>query len=365
MASTSVAMLASAASLEEQEESGLTLYGTIDIGMATTRASGESAEKGLLSGGQTDSLWGLRGREPLSEDSYAMFTLESGIDLANGRREDPDRLFNYQSWLGLGDQALGELRIGRQNTVGQAFVSEIEVSSWKDFGMGALMRASDNYQVPNQISWRSPQWAGTQIGASYSFDESEADTHTRSYSLAARYESGPWLVAASFEQLSQVPVAVSGGYRPNAWQLAGSYDLGVARVAAGWSRQSNGFVGRNGGDTGDGAAQLDNPGLQGLGPIEFVDGGRLDAMYLGTAIPFGEGKFQLQWSMARPDWVWQETGAQAKLTQVMSVGYVHTLSTRTSLYAFAARGRGYSMEDVVSAEAPNVQRIAVGLTHNF
>lgn len=189
LASTLVTMPASAATLEEQEELGLTLYGTIDIGMASTRASEESTEKGFLSGGQTDSFWGLRGRESLSEDSFVMFALESGVDLANGRLEDPDRLFNYQSWLGLSDKTLGELRVGRQNTVGQAFVSEIEVGSWKDFGMGALMRSSDNYQVSNQISWRSPQWAGAQLGASYSFDEGEADTHTRSYSLAARYES--------------------------------------------------------------------------------------------------------------------------------------------------------------------------------
>lgn len=86
---------------------------------------------------------------------------------------------------------------------------------------------------------------------------------------------------------------------PTLGRLAG---LDVARVAVGWSRQSNGFVGRNGGDAiveedgGDRAAELHSPGLQDLGPIEFVDGGRLDAKYLGTAIPFGEGKFQLQWS---------------------------------------------------------------------
>lgn len=95
----------------------------------------------MLSGGQTDSLWGLRGREPLGGGSYTLFALEGGVDMTSGSADDLDRLFNYQSWLGLGNAVLGELRLGRQHTVGQAFVSEIEVGSWKDFGMGALMPA--------------------------------------------------------------------------------------------------------------------------------------------------------------------------------------------------------------------------------
>ncbi|MBJ7262360.1 MAG: porin [Burkholderiaceae bacterium] len=364
-ASVATAVLVGSVSIDSRAESELSFYGTVDTGMAWTRVSGESSQSGLLSGGQTDSLWGLRGREALSGGAYALFTLEGGIDLAKGRAEDPDRLLNYQSWLGLGHRALGELRLGRQYTVGQAFVSEIEVGGWKDFGVGALMRASDNYQVSNQLSWRSLQWHGLQFGSSYSFDASDAGTkhsRTRLYSLALRYEEGPWLLAASVERMGAVRLDRHRARRPEAWQLGASYDLGIVRLAAGWSRQRNGFVGRNGDD---GPETLEARGLQGLGPIEFIDGGRLDVIYLGTAIPVGPGEIQLQWSHGRPDWVWQDSATRARNSQVMSVGYVHALSPRTSLYAFAAEGRRYSMDAVVSAAQPSARRVAVGLTHRF
>jgi len=364
-ASVAAAVLAGAFAVESRAESELSLYGTIDTGMAWTSVSGKSSQSGMFSGGQTDSLMGLRGREAFGGGSYALFTLEGGIDTTNGRSEDSDRLLNYQSWVGLGHRSLGELRLGHQYTVGKLFVSEVEVGGWKDFGMGALMRGTDNYRVSNQISWHSPQWHGARLGASYSFDASDSGTkrsRTWLYSLAARYEAGPWLLAASFEQLGPVALAGYRTRRPEVWQLGASYDLGIARIAAGWSRQRNGFTGRNGAD---GPAALEARGLQGLGPIEFIDGGRMDVMYVGTAIPVGPGEVQLQWSQGRPNWVWQDSAKRARSTQVMSAGYVHTLSPRTSLYAFVAEGRGYSMDAVVSADHSSTRRAVVGLTHHF
>ncbi len=347
-------------------ETSLSLYGTLDSGLAWTHVSGQGTRNGLLSGGQTDSLWGLRGQEDLGGGAYASFALEGGLDLVSGQAEDSGRLFNYQSWLGLGNATLGELRLGRQYTVGQAFVSEIEVGSWKDFGMGALLRAADNYQVSDMISWRSPLWAGLQLGGSYSPNAGESAAgqgRTGLYSLAARYESGPWLLAASFERMGRVGLAgQSEGRHPQAWQLGLSYDLEVLRLALGWSRQRNGFVGRDGDE---GPASLQARGLEGLGPAEFIDGGKLDAWYVGAGMPLGAGELQVQWSLGRPDWRWQDSGARARRIQVMSLGYVHPLSARTSLYAFAAHGRHYAMETAVGADEPRVSRVALGLTHHF
>lgn len=341
-------------------ETSVQLYGTLDAGLGWTRVSGEGSQRDVLSGGQTDSLWGIRGHEDLGDGLRATFNLESGMDLATGRAEDSGRLFNYQAWLGLGSDNWGELRFGRQYTVGQEFVSAIEVGSWKDFGMGALMRASDNYQISNQFSWRSPEWAGMQLGASYSADVGEqglGGSRSKLYSLALRYEDGPWLLGASYESLSRVE-----SRRPTAWQLGASYDFEVARLAAGWSRQSNGFVGLNGDD---GPAHLQDKGLEGLGPAEFINGGRLDTWYVGTAIPVGKGEFQLQWSLGRPNWTWEDTDERARRIQVMSVGYVHALSPRTSVYAFAAQGRRFDMETAASASEPRSSRVALGVTHHF
>lgn len=363
------ALLATVLAMPAQAQTHVRLYGTVDVAISSTRVSGEPSVKGLLSGGQSDSLWGLQGREALGGDSYAVFALEGGLDVAHGAPDDAARPFNYQSWLGLGNASLGELRLGRQYTVGQAFVSAIEVGAWRDFGVGALLRASDNYQVSKQISWRSPQWSGVQLGASYSLDAGDAPAADATggdsyklYSLALRYEQGPWLLAASWEQASALHLDDLGGRRPSAAQLGASYNFGVARLAAGWSRQRNGFVGRNGGD---GPAQLQAAGLKGLGPAEFIDGGRLDAVYLAASVALARGELQMQWSQAKPNWDWQASGARAKTSQVMSLGYIYPLSLRTSLYAFAAHGRAYAMDTALDASQPSVSQLAFGLNTRF
>lgn len=367
--SNGAALLTVLVAIPAQAQTSVRLYGTVDAAISSARVSGGPSVKGLLSGGQSDSLWGLQGREALGGDSYAAFALEGGLDAAHGAPDDPARPFNYQSWVGLGNASLGELRLGRQYTVGQAFVSAIEVGAWRDFGVGALLRASDNYQVSKQISWRSPQWSGVQLGASYSLDAGDAPAADASgghsyklYSLALSYAQGPWLLAASWEQASSLHLDALGGRRPSAAQLGASYNFGVARLAAGWSRQRNGFVGRNGGD---GPVQLQAAGLKGLGPAEFIDGGRSDAVYLAASIPLGRGELQMQWSQARPHWDWQDSGARATTSQVMSLGYIHPLSLSTSLYAFFAHGRAYALEAAVGSMEPTVRRLAWGVNTRF
>ncbi|MBB1174693.1 porin, partial [Klebsiella pneumoniae] len=46
---------------------GIQLYGVVDAGIATTHTSGQGTHNGVLNGGLTDSLWGLRGSEDLGD----------------------------------------------------------------------------------------------------------------------------------------------------------------------------------------------------------------------------------------------------------------------------------------------------------
>ncbi|MGE8492687.1 porin, partial [Comamonas sp.] len=72
-------------------QTSLRLYGTVDAAIGWTRVSGAPTQKNLLSGGQSDSLWGLQGREALGSSSYAAFALEGGLDAAHGAPDDPTR----------------------------------------------------------------------------------------------------------------------------------------------------------------------------------------------------------------------------------------------------------------------------------
>ena len=117
------------------------IYGVVDAGVAVTNVSGVGSRSGMLNGGLTDSLWGLRGREDLGEGWSARFQLENGFDPSTGRQADDRSLFNYGAWVGLGHDDLGELRLGRQYTVGKTYGNALEIASWKEMGMGATFKA--------------------------------------------------------------------------------------------------------------------------------------------------------------------------------------------------------------------------------
>ena len=113
---------------------------------------------------------------------------------------------------------------------------------------------------------------------------------TRALSLGLKYEDGPLLAVATWDQmrLAQPPQGVQG--RPQALQLGASYDFEVLKVSAAWSRQRNGYVGLDGGDP-------DNLG-QNLRAPRFAAGGTVNAWLLGVSVPLGRGTVLAQWSLA-------------------------------------------------------------------
>lgn len=344
------------------------LYGTVDTGIGWTRISGGEKKTGVLDNGQTDSLWGLRGSEGLANGFSASFNLESGFSPSTGKLEEKGKLFNYATWVGIAHEELGELRLGRQNPIAQQFGDELEVAPWADFGLGALFKASDNYQLSDTISYLTPEFAGFQAGLSYSFNASEGEYfqtshNARTLSTGLSYENGPLYTTLTYDHLQPGHERISGQRSAKAWQLGASYDLSAFKLAAGWSHQSNGFAGLNGGDMGD--TLLGTGGLEGIGPTEFVKGGKVNAWFVGASLPLGQGEFLAQWSIAKPNWIWQRTGERAKKVQVYSLGYVYELSPRTSLYAFVAGGRNFSIDDTFSSENPKTRRVATGITHHF
>lgn len=324
---------------QTQAQTQVLLYGTIDTGLAHSRTSTASTTNGLISGGQADSLWGLIGTEDLGSGLSAQFQLESGFDAVTGSAEDEESFFNYAAKLGLQHETLGSLYLGRQNPVSQEFNTELELAGWKDFGIGALLRNSDNYQQNNAIQYSSPQWAGFQLGVGYKSKDNDSDNDNNAINTALRYEADKLYAVLSYDKKKQT----------KAWQLGAKYDFEAITLSTAWARQKNGFVGDNG-----------------LEATEFIEGGRIDSWYVGASVPIAtNGELIAQWSLAKPNWHWQDTGKKAKKVQVYSMGYIYSLSTRTQLYAFGAYGENYNPDDMLSSENSNSRLAAIGITHSF
>ncbi|MGK4923092.1 porin [Bordetella hinzii] len=343
------------------EEAGLQLYGVVDAAVSSTHVSGgesSGTRNGILSGGQTDSLWGLRVTEPLGQGWRVNAGLESGFDAGNGQSDNPGQLFDYGSWVGLASDSLGEIRLGRQSTIAMSYGNALEVASWREMGMGALFKASDNYRRDNLLNVYTPQWGAWQAGLGYAFDAAgpggpSLQGRGHAWSAGLKYEADPWLAVLTWDRLHPGAGSAAAGRAPTAWQAGLAYQAEDWKVSLAWSRQRDGFVGQDGG------------GVEGLGPLAFVQGGRADAWLLGAELPVGAASAILvQASLARPDWHW-DNGRRARTVQLYTLGWRQDLSARASVYAFVGRLLNGTLDDTFTPEATRTTRVAVGLTQRF
>ncbi|WP_256258783.1 porin, partial [Burkholderia ubonensis] len=92
-------------------QNSVTLYGLIDEGFNYTnnvRVNGVGKTNYQLASGYAQgSRWGLRGSEDLGGGLKAVFVLESGFDVNNGRLGQGSRMFGRQAYVGLSESRFG------------------------------------------------------------------------------------------------------------------------------------------------------------------------------------------------------------------------------------------------------------------
>lgn len=95
-------------------QSSVTLYGLIDTGIVYTNNQGGSSAWQEQSSMLSNEVWGLRGSEDLGGDLHAIFRLESGFNIQNGRSTYAGTMFGRQAYVGLESDKLGTVTLGRQ-----------------------------------------------------------------------------------------------------------------------------------------------------------------------------------------------------------------------------------------------------------
>src|SRR5262249_33445573 len=99
-------------------QSSVTLYGLIDAGLSYTNNVNKGTSHGSLfqttSGQINGSRFGLRGSEDLGSGLHAIFVLENGFNIQNGKLGQNSRLFGRQAFVGLSTDQFGTVTLGRQ-----------------------------------------------------------------------------------------------------------------------------------------------------------------------------------------------------------------------------------------------------------
>ena len=369
-------------------QSSVTLYGRIDQNVtlqdpgknaaATTNGKpGKSVTK--LNDGNVNGLGGSRlgfkGTEDLGSGLKAIFQLEAQLFPDEGRAGNSSTLspgsttagnpfFSRFAYLGLSSNSLGEIRLGRQESLNRENNVKInDISGESQFNIvenlegATTSRAAtrplfQNFgsRVDNGIRYTTPEFAGIRVSAIVGLGERlrtdlpagapTVTTKAATYrGLAAVYAAGPLALDLIYEDLRGG--AVGNGEYNNVITAGGSYDFGVAKIATAYQHTNN----------------LGGQFAVSSGAGVFTKGTDVDAWNIGVAVPFNAFTFKAQYTgsnISRP------AGASDLDQAKYGVSLAYSLSKRTTVYATATERSGDDRSYFVRQS-----EVAMGLAHTF
>jgi predicted porin len=357
-------------------QSSVTLYGLLDAGFTYTSNVQGGAKYAVGSGGINQSMFGLRGAEDLGGGLKAIFTLESGFNINNGRFANNGGIFNRQAFVGL-SSPFGTVTMGRQYDAVQDYLAPLTATgSWggtyfaHPFNNDNL-NTNGGYAVNNSVKFQSADYAGFKFGGTYGFsNQAGAFANNREYSAGASYQFAGLRVGGAYAQQNNPGVGNSGAsdgsfytplsgnrnaFRQREFGAGASYAFGPANVGLAWTQ-----------------SRIDNAAVasQSLRLNNYEVNGRYNltaALGLGVAYTFTDGHvYGLGGSVGSDKVRFHQLGVQAD----------YSLSRRTDVYAQAvyqhATGDGnvaasiYSGDPTQLPSSSKSQTTAtVGLRHRF
>jgi predicted porin len=176
-------------------QSSITLYGIIDESIQYTHNATPtgSSEVGLYSGNLSSDRWGLKGSEDLGGGLMAIFQLEDGFNLNNGKMgtyNGTTSEFGRQAYVGLQSDNYGTFTAGRQY---DPVVDQVQGMTEDNYFGSTFATAGDvdNYdnssRTNNALKYVSPVFGGLQVEGLYA-----------TWSLAAAYKNGPFALSAGY-----------------------------------------------------------------------------------------------------------------------------------------------------------------------
>ncbi|MBT2794946.1 MULTISPECIES: porin [Paraburkholderia] len=194
-------------------QSSVTLYGIIDEGFNINTNAGGKHLYNLSSGVMQGSRFGLRGTEDLGGGLKALFVLENGFDVNNGKLGQGGLMFGRQAYVGLSSQ-FGTVTLGRQYDSVVDYVGPLEAGDqWGGYiaaHPGDIDNFNNAYRTNNTVKYTSVDYGGLKFGGTYSFGGIAGNvTSNQIWSLGAGYNNGPLVLGVGY--LNARTPAASGG----------------------------------------------------------------------------------------------------------------------------------------------------------
>jgi len=358
------------------DTSNVTVYGVANVSYDMTKTGAVAAANSFSSNkvSSNTSRLGFKGTEDLGDGLSAIWQIESLIQI-DGQTAGGNTLANRNTFAGLSSKTAGTALLGRHDTPYN--ISNRKYDLFADgladnrsiMGGGARAGASFNGRQPNVVAYISPAMSGLTGAIAYvaGAEGQTLSTQTKgsAWSLAALYGNGP--ISANFgyevhdigNATGTLGVAgIVGTVKETAWTISGGYKVDAFELNAIYEKTSDNFGGQ--------AA---------LGTGALVAGSNV----LGHRAYYLSGKYNVTASDA-VKLAYANAGSGAAIntgaTQI-SLGYDHSLSKRTTVYAaytklsndtvgvYALSANGTGAPVGIAGTGSKPSAISLGMKHTF
>ncbi|MBV8667096.1 MAG: porin [Burkholderiaceae bacterium] len=253
-ARTLIAMAAASFAIGAHAQSAVTIYGSLDDGVAHVSNVGGASLSSVNQGTMQPDVWGLRGSEDLGGGMKAGFKLESGFFSNTGTSTSSTRLFNRESSLTLSGD-FGAVKLGNMPDFVFDFVGPLSngylLTNWYLFNPGNFDNLANTFEYQNAVRYTTPDLSGFTAGAMYSFGGVAGNTTAnRDVGAGAKYVAGPLTVAFAYSNENNRAAGFGGAYLSTlklgnggtvfnnliTYALGASYTLGDVKLNAAYTQ---------------------------------------------------------------------------------------------------------------------------------
>ena len=347
LAAAALALAAGAA----QAQTSVTIYGIMDAGLLRESGGAAGSVTKVGSGIGSASRIGFRGTEDLGGGMTALFTLENGTRIDTGEIDPAGTIFNRQALVGLKSEA-GAIALGRQYTpYHNTLVKVIDPFSTGYAGTAKNLfpHFGANIRTSNTITYASPVVGGVDLELAHAAGEQADSSTNRQVGAAVGYAKGPLTLRVAYN--NRHSTVGSANVTGRNLLLGANYAFKRVKLHAGY-----------GIDRGPGSAPLGNNNnpYGGVRPTPSTDGREV---LLGLSAPVGAGTLLFS-AMHKDDRTAFDQDASS-----WGIGYLHSLSKRTGLYAAYAHinnrnGAGFTVANNTEAGTGNTG-YNLGVRHTF
>lgn len=321
-----VCLLPAWACAQQSVNQSVTLYGVMDLAIASDSNSGKSSMR-VDSGQQTASRLGVRGQEDLGGGLSASFMLESQIESDTGAPSFAGRVFGSQAWVGL-SSPIGTVRAGRMFTPYFGAIATNDPFDAKGPGESTRVFYDSGVRMDNTVKYSLPPGLNGFYGdIAWAAGESAASSSAnRQVSMDVGYKTGIFNIQLARHDANDA----TGATLARSTMIGGNIDLGPVRGWMAAARSTN--------DT----------------TLNTRD------LLVGVSVPFGLNLLSADY-VRKTDRNNPNAGAKQ-----IAAGYYHWLSKRTNLYLVSSRLRNGSAANYQTTLPGGTRRvIAAGIRHQF